>query len=67
MAAARVPCDARIAVMHISFEGAPVDAIWLILLIGVILGFYLGRGRAENQRARHDQSRTWDARHNYRK
>jgi len=53
--------------MHISFEGAPVDAIWLILLIGVILGFYLGRGRAENQRARHDQSRTWDARHNYRK
>jgi hypothetical protein len=53
--------------MHISFEGAPVDAIWLILLIGVFLGFYLGRGRAENQRARHDQNRTWESRHNYRK
>ena len=48
-------------------KGALVDTMWLILLIGVILGFYLGRGRAENQRARHDQDRVWEGRHNYRK
>ena len=43
------------------------SAIWVILIIGMVLGFYLGRGRTENQRARHDQARTWDSRHNYRK
>lgn len=67
MAAAPGRATLRSPVMHISSKGVLVDAIWLILLIGVILGFYLGRGRAENQRARHDQDRVWDARHNYRK
>jgi hypothetical protein len=43
-----------------------MEALWLILVIGVIIGFYLGRWRAENGRARADQHRTWRTRTNYR-
>jgi len=43
-----------------------MEAVWLVLLIGVFIGFYLGRWRAENGRARADQTRTWDTRTAYR-
>jgi hypothetical protein len=43
------------------------SAIWVILIIGVLIGFYLGRWRTEGRRARFDQDRVWDSRANYRK
>jgi hypothetical protein len=36
------------------------------LLIGVFLGFYLGRWRTENRRGRFDQERAWNSRKGYR-
>ncbi|HEY2095555.1 MAG: hypothetical protein QOI50_2341 [Pseudonocardiales bacterium] len=42
------------------------SGLWLILLVGVFLGFYLGRWRAENRRARFDQDRVWNGRKAYR-
>ena len=43
------------------------SAIWVILIIGMVLGFYLGRWRTENRRARFDQDRIWKSRDTYRK
>jgi hypothetical protein len=42
------------------------SGLWLILLIGIFLGFYLGRWRTENRRARFDQDRVWKSRGAYR-
>jgi hypothetical protein len=42
------------------------NALWLMLVIGVFIGFYLGRRTAENGRARNDMNRVWDSRKNYR-
>jgi hypothetical protein len=43
------------------------SGIWLLLGIGAFLGFYLGRWRAENARARFDQKRAWEGRKAYRR
>jgi hypothetical protein len=42
------------------------NALWLMLVIGVFIGWWLGRRTAENRRARTDMDRVWDARKNYR-
>jgi hypothetical protein len=44
----------------------PTD-LWTLLIVGVIIGWYIGRWRAENRRARFDMNNTWNSRQNYRK
>lgn len=41
--------------------------IVFMLMVGGAGGWFVGRWRAENARARFDQQKTWDARKNYRK
>lgn len=40
----------------------------LLILIGIgcMFGFFIGRWRAENRRARFDMKRTWEGRRSYR-
>jgi hypothetical protein len=40
----------------------------LLVLIGIgcVLGFFIGRWRTENRRARVDMKRTWEGRRGYR-
>jgi hypothetical protein len=40
--------------------------MWVVLALGVFLGMFVGRWRAENGRARHDMDKTWNARKDYR-
>jgi hypothetical protein len=40
--------------------------MWLILVVGVFMGMFLGRWWAEIRRARHDMDRIWNSRRNYR-
>lgn len=42
------------------------SAIWVALLVGLLVGYYFGRWRAENRRARYDQDRIWRSRRDYR-
>jgi hypothetical protein len=42
------------------------EALWLMLALGVVLGFLIGRWTAENRRARFDMDKTWQSRRNYR-
>ena len=42
-------------------------ATWVLLVIGMIPGFYLGRWRAEGRRARFDQDRVWASKDAYRR
>jgi hypothetical protein len=42
------------------------EALWLILVIGLVGGYFIGRWRAENRRARHDMGRVWGSRRGYR-
>lgn len=42
------------------------DAMWVILVVGLLAGIWLGRRLAENQRARSDMARIWNSRRNYR-
>jgi len=37
-----------------------------ILIVGLVIGFYLGRWCSEVGRAKHDMERTWDKRKDYR-
>ena len=49
-------------------RGAVVTTnIVFMLMVGGAGGWFVGRWRAENARARFDQQKTWDARKNYRK
>jgi hypothetical protein len=41
--------------------------MWLLVAVGTIPGFYVGRWTAESGRARFDQKRVWDTRQNYRR
>lgn len=51
----------------IELEGWGMESgLWLLLVVGAVLGFYLGRWRAENKRARVDMERVWDNRRSYR-
>jgi hypothetical protein len=40
---------------------------WMLLLVGMIPGFYVGRWSAERGRARYDGKRAWNQRQNYRR
>ncbi|WP_156934778.1 hypothetical protein [Pseudonocardia spinosispora] len=42
------------------------STLWIMLFIGAVPGYYLGRWRAENRRARFDQDNVWKGRHKYR-
>jgi hypothetical protein len=42
------------------------ETMLIMVGIGLWLGYYLGRWRAENRRARYDMDRTWDGRRGYR-
>lgn len=42
------------------------NALWLMLVIGVFIGWFVGRRSGENRRARHDMDRVWGSRKNYR-
>jgi len=56
-------CDADLIL-----KGAVVDtATWVLLIIGMIPGFYLGRWRAESRRAHFDQDRVWASKDLYRR
>jgi hypothetical protein len=44
----------------------PTD-LWTLLIVGAIIGWYVGRRHAENKRARVDMNNTWNNRQNYRK
>jgi hypothetical protein len=43
-----------------------MEALVLVLALGGLLGFFVGRWRAENRRARFDMERTWQGRRGYR-
>ncbi len=43
-----------------------MEVLWLMLAVGVFLGWFIGRWRAENRRARVDMNNTWKNRRNYR-
>lgn len=38
----------------------------LFVLVGIVIGYFLGRWRAENGRARRDMRNVWNGRRNYR-
>jgi hypothetical protein len=38
------------------------EGLWLVLALGAILGFYIGRWWSEVQRGRSDMRRMWNAR-----
>ena len=40
--------------------------MWVVLVVGVLIGMYLGRWWAEIRRARFDMDRTWASRKTYR-
>jgi uncharacterized membrane-anchored protein YhcB (DUF1043 family) len=42
------------------------DAMWVVLVLGLLVGIWIGRRLAEDGRARYDMKRTWDGRRNYR-
>jgi hypothetical protein len=42
-------------------------ATWLLMAVGSIPGFFVGRRTAEFGRARYDQKRVWAQRQNYRR
>jgi hypothetical protein len=42
------------------------NAMWVILAIGIVIGFSVGRWWAETRRARFDMDRVWESRKNYR-
>lgn len=41
-------------------------SVILLLLVGVVVGFYLGRWTTEFRRGRFDSSTAWNARRRYR-
>ena len=41
-------------------------AMVVILAVGMLLGFWVGRWWGETRRARYDMKRTWDGRKGYR-
>lgn len=43
-----------------------MDVMLIILALGVILGYYLGRSRAERLRAKSDMRKAWDSRQSHR-
>lgn len=42
-------------------------ATWLLLGLGAVPGFFLGRWSAEGRRARHDMRTVWNGRSRYRR
>lgn len=54
---------------HITRGGAKVttETVLTMLVLGGFGGWYVGRWRAENARARFDRRKTWNARKNYRR
>lgn len=42
------------------------NSMWVILVVGIVIGFFVGRWWAEFRRARFDMDRVWGSRKNYR-
>lgn len=42
------------------------DGMWLVLVLGILVGLYVGQRVAEMRRARFDGNRLWQVRRNYR-
>jgi hypothetical protein len=42
------------------------EALWLMLALGALFGFFVGRWSAETRRARHDMGKVWEGRRGYR-
>lgn len=42
------------------------NAMWVVLVVGILIGCFVGRWWAEVRRARFDMDRVWDSRKNYR-
>jgi hypothetical protein len=42
------------------------EVLWVMLGLGGLLGFFVGRWSAETRRARFDMDRTWQGRKGYR-
>jgi hypothetical protein len=51
---------------HIEQGGEMTEALWFMLGLGGLLGFFVGRAVAEIRRARFDMDRVWDNRRTYR-
>jgi preprotein translocase subunit Sec63 len=45
---------------------AMTNAMWVILVVGIVIGYFVGRWWAEVRRARFDMDRVWGSRKNYR-
>lgn len=65
------PClpsvDARRASRATGVGGTVMDvATWLLLALGAVPGFFLGRWTAETRRARFDMGNVWTNRNRYR-
>lgn len=43
-----------------------MEVLWLMLVVGVFLGWVIGRWRAESRRARVDMNNVWNNRKKYR-
>ena len=41
--------------------------LWLLLLLSMWIGYYIGRSSAERRRARYEMKRIWEGRANYRR
>jgi hypothetical protein len=42
------------------------EVLWVMLGLGGLLGFFVGRWTAETRRARSDMDKVWNARRGYR-
>ncbi|WP_018331612.1 hypothetical protein [Actinomycetospora chiangmaiensis] len=43
-----------------------IESWMLFVLVGIVIGYFLGRWRAETGRARRDGRNAWNGRKNYR-
>lgn len=43
-----------------------MEGVWVILVLGIAIGFVIGRGWAERGRAKFDGKGAWEARKRYR-
>jgi hypothetical protein len=48
------------------WNGQGMEGVWVILVLGIAIGFVIGRGWAERGRAKFDGKGAWEARKRYR-
>lgn len=41
--------------------------VLVLIAVGIVIGFFIGRNTAERDRAKADMKKTWEGRQNYRR